>query len=74
MQKIIDDDSYEILELNVSEPIIFEANKYEQPMYNEKNNQVMLIVPVEKVMQEVDTKANGMELRIGLVLLVFPAQ
>jgi hypothetical protein len=26
MQKIIDD-SYEILELNASEPIIFEANK-----------------------------------------------
>jgi hypothetical protein len=47
MQKIIDDDSYEILELNASEPIIFEANKYEQPMYNEKNNQVMLIVPRE---------------------------
>ena len=37
MQKIIDDDSYEILELNASEPIIFEANKkYEQHTYNEK--------------------------------------
>jgi predicted P-loop ATPase/GTPase len=48
MQKIIDD-SYEILELNASEPIIFEANKkYEQPTYNEKNNQVILIVPREK--------------------------
>ena len=46
MQKIIDDDSYEILELNVSEPIIFESNeKYQQQAYNEKNNQVILIVP-----------------------------
>jgi hypothetical protein len=48
MQKIIDDDSYEILELNTSEPIIFEANKkYEQHAYNIKNNQVILIVPRE---------------------------
>jgi hypothetical protein len=48
MQKIIDDDSYEILELNTSEPIIFDAdNKYEQHAYNEKNNQVILIVPRE---------------------------
>jgi hypothetical protein len=48
MQKIIDDDSYEIFELSASEPIIFEANKkYEQPTYNEKNNQVILIVPKE---------------------------
>jgi hypothetical protein len=47
MQNIIDDDSYEILELNASEPIIFEANKYEQPIYNGKNNQVILIVPRE---------------------------
>jgi hypothetical protein len=48
VQKIIDDDSYEILELNASEPIIFEANKkYEQHTYNEKNYQVILIVPME---------------------------
>jgi hypothetical protein len=48
MQKIIDTDSYEVLELNASEPIIFETNKkYEQPAYNEKNNQVILIVPQE---------------------------
>ena len=48
VQKIIDDDSYEILELNVFEPIIFEANKkYEQHTYNEKNCQVILIVPME---------------------------
>ena len=45
MQKIIDD-SYEILELNASEPIIFESTeKYQQHAYNEKNNQVILIVP-----------------------------
>jgi hypothetical protein len=48
MQKIVDDDSYEIPELNASEPIIFEAiKKYEQPTYNVKNNQVILIVPRE---------------------------
>ncbi len=40
IRKIIDDDSYEILELDAPEPIIFEANKkYEQHTYNEKNNQ-----------------------------------
>jgi hypothetical protein len=48
MQKIIDDDSYGILELNASEPIIFESTEeYQQPTYNEKNNQVILIVPRE---------------------------
>ena len=51
MQKIIDD-SYEILELNASEPIIFEANeKYQQPTYN-RNNQVILIVPRESQAKE----------------------
>ena len=53
MQKIIDDDSYEILELNASETIIFEANKkYQQHAYNEKNNQVILIVPRESQTKE----------------------
>ena len=43
MQKIIDD---EILELNASDPIIFESTEeYQQHAYNEKNNQVILIVP-----------------------------
>ena len=43
MQKIIND-SYGILELNPSEPIIFESNKkYEQCTHN-PNNQVILIV------------------------------
>ena len=47
MQKIIDG-SYEILELNASEPIIFEANdENQQHACNEKNNQVILIVPRE---------------------------
>jgi len=37
VQNIIDD-SYEILELNASEPIILEANKkYEQHAYKEKH-------------------------------------
>ncbi len=46
MQKIIND-SYEILEINPSEPIIFEANKkYEQFTHN-ANDQVILIVPME---------------------------
>jgi hypothetical protein len=40
--------SYEILELNASEPIIFETNrKYQQHTYNEKSNQVILIAPQE---------------------------
>ena len=53
VQKIIDDDSYEILELNASEPIIFEANeKYHQHTYDEKNNQVILIVPRESQTKE----------------------
>jgi hypothetical protein len=44
--KIIND-SYEMLELNPSEPIIFESNnKYEQCTHN-PNNQVILIVPRE---------------------------
>jgi hypothetical protein len=46
IQKIIDDDSYEILELNASELIIFESNeKYQQHWYNEKSDQVILIAP-----------------------------
>jgi hypothetical protein len=48
MQKIVDDDSYEILELNASEPVIFESTeKYQQHAYNEKSNQVILIIPRE---------------------------
>jgi hypothetical protein len=37
MQKTIDDDLYEILELNVSEPIIFHGDSKNQQIYNEKN-------------------------------------
>ena len=45
VQKIIDNDSYVVLELNASDPIIFETNeKDQQHAYNEKNNQVILIV------------------------------
>jgi hypothetical protein len=46
MQKTINDDLYEILELNVSEPIIFQGGrKIQQHTYNEKNKQVILVVP-----------------------------
>jgi hypothetical protein len=48
MQNTIDDDyPYEILELNVSEPIIFQGNRKNQQMYNEKDKQVILVVPRE---------------------------
>jgi hypothetical protein len=47
MQKTIDG-LYEILELNVSEPIMFQGdNKNKQHMYNEKKKQVILVVPRE---------------------------
>jgi hypothetical protein len=47
MQKTIDG-LYEILELNVSEPIIFQGDdKNKQHMYNEKKKQVILVVPRE---------------------------
>ena len=48
IRKALNNDLYEILELNASEPIIFESTEeYQQPTYNEKNNQVILIVPRE---------------------------
>jgi hypothetical protein len=48
MRKSIDDDAYEILELNVSEPIIFRRDNNQQHTYNEdNNNQVILVVPTE---------------------------
>ena len=47
-QKTIDNDLYEILQLNVSEPIIFQgAMKNQRQTYNEKNKQVILVVPKE---------------------------
>jgi hypothetical protein len=48
-QKTIDDDLYEILELNASEPIIFgRDNNQKHHTYNEDNNkQVILVVPKE---------------------------
>jgi hypothetical protein len=46
MQKIIDD-SYEILELNESEPIVFHGIRKNQKMYHDKSRQVMLVVPKE---------------------------
>ena len=50
MQKIIDD-SYEILELNVSEPIIFHIDKNKQQQHlcktvnKENNKHLMLVIP-----------------------------
>jgi hypothetical protein len=41
------DGLYEILELNVSEPIVFQGDDKKQHTYNEKNNQVILVVPTE---------------------------
>jgi hypothetical protein len=46
MQKIIDDDSYEILELNASEPIIFKQTRRKQKeLYNQSNRRILLIIP-----------------------------
>jgi hypothetical protein len=38
---------YEILELNVSEPIVFQGNSNNQQASKEKSNQVILVVPKE---------------------------
>ena len=43
----LNDDSYEILELNASEPIVFQRDSKNQQRYTEKNNQVILVVPKE---------------------------
>ena len=43
----LNDDLYEILELNVCEPIVFQRGSKNQRMYTEKNNQVILVVPKE---------------------------
>ena len=43
----LNDDLYEILELNASEPIVFQRDSINQQTYIEKNNQVILIVPKE---------------------------
>jgi hypothetical protein len=40
-------DLYEILELNASEPIVFQRDSKNQQTYTEKNNQVILVVPKE---------------------------
>jgi hypothetical protein len=40
-------DLYEILELNASEPIVFQRDSKNQHTYTEKNNQVILVVPKE---------------------------
>ncbi|MFL6316972.1 MAG: hypothetical protein ACJ73C_09590 [Nitrososphaeraceae archaeon] len=46
MQKTINGGLYEILELNVSEPIVFQGDmRNQQHTYNEKNKQVILVVP-----------------------------
>jgi hypothetical protein len=46
----IDDDSYELLELDVSEPIVFqENNKNLQQTFSEKNKQVILLVVPKEV-------------------------
>ena len=44
------DDSYEILQLNVSQPIVFRGDnrkKNQQHRYNENKNQIILVVPKE---------------------------
>ena len=47
MSKPFNDDLYEILELNASEPIVFQGDGKNQQTYTEKNNQVILVVPKE---------------------------
>jgi hypothetical protein len=47
MRKPFNDDLYEILELNASEPIVFQRYGKNKQTYTEKNNQVMLVVPKE---------------------------
>jgi hypothetical protein len=43
----LNDGLYEILELNASEPIVFQRDSKNQQTYTEKNNQVILVVPKE---------------------------
>jgi hypothetical protein len=46
----IDNDSYELLELDVSEPIVFQGdNKNLQQTFSEKNKQVILLVVPKEV-------------------------
>jgi hypothetical protein len=47
MLKPLNDDLYEILELNASEPIVFQRASENQQTFTEKNNQVILVVPKE---------------------------
>jgi hypothetical protein len=44
MCKPFNDDLYEILKLNASEPIVFQRDNNNQQTYTEKNNQVILVV------------------------------
>jgi hypothetical protein len=44
MCKPFNDDLYEILKLNASEPIVFQRDNKNQQTYTEKNNQVILVV------------------------------
>jgi hypothetical protein len=43
----LNDDLYEILELNASEPIVFQRGSKNQQTYTERNDQVILVVPKE---------------------------
>jgi hypothetical protein len=47
IRKAFNNDLYEILELNVSKPIMFQRDSKNQQTYTEKNNQVILVVPKE---------------------------
>ena len=54
MEKFIDDSLYEIIELNVCEPIIFQRVKKKQQQLcktakSENNKEVVLIIPSEKI-------------------------
>jgi hypothetical protein len=47
IRKPFNDELYEVLELNVCEPIVFQGDGKNQQTYTEKNNQVILVVPKE---------------------------
>ena len=54
MEKFIDDSLYEIIELNVCEPITFQRVKKKQQQLcktakSENNKEVILIIPSEKI-------------------------
>ena len=61
IQKDANNGSYEIIELNESEPIVFkQTRKEQQELHNQNNRRIMLVIPKKELVIPMNTHMVGL--------------